>query len=280
MYTLGRLALIGSGVNEDVVLADAKPLAVLAVLAWEGPRRPEHITELLWPDADRERAAASLRQALYTLSQAAGTPLVERSDGLLALDPSLAVDLLDFREAIEGEDHEYAIRVYGGHFLGGYEAAQDRRFVQWAEAVDDWVEVHLQQAFDRVVEAALRAEEVDRAVKLAEGFRAHFPLVTQAVGCLVIALRAAGRLRAALAEIGLFEQRLAQELDERLPDELADFRAVLEAELRNELSEVGAEVAENRVNAGTGPADPSTDTPRSGPAGSPRRSTRRWRRWS
>lgn len=227
-----------------MVLADAKPLAVLAVLAAEGPRRPERVTELLWPEAERDRAAASLRQALYTLSQAAGVPLVDRSNGLLALDlDALYVDLLDFREAIEDEDYEWAVKVHGGHFLGGYEAVQDRRFVQWAEGVDDWVEVQLQRAYDHAVEAAFRAEDTDRAVKLAEGFRARFPLVTQAVDCLVIALRAAGRLRAAIAEIRLFEQRLEQELDEPLPEELADFRAVLEAELHEGLDELGQEAA-------------------------------------
>ncbi len=248
LLTLGRFALVGPGGDDAAVLADAKPLAVLAVLAWEGPLRPEQVTELLWPDATRDRATASLRQALYTLSQAAGTPLVERDDGHLALDTDrLTVDLTDFREGIQDGDHEWAIRLYRGHFLGGYEAVQDRRFVQWAESVDDWVEVHLQQAYDQAVEASLRAEDMDRAVKLAEGFRAHFPLVTQAVDCLVITLRAAGRLRAALAEIQLFEQRLEHELGEPLPEELEDLRAVLEAELRNELSEVGEEVREAGV---------------------------------
>lgn len=253
LQTLGRLVLTRSDGTGETLLAEAKPLAVLAILAVEGPSRVEQITDLLWPGVSRDRAAASLRQALYRLSLAAGAPLVRRGDERLHLDENrLIVDLVEFREAMEAEAYERAIAMCEGHFLGGYELGQDRRFVQWAEETDAWVRVHLANTFTGAIEQAIAEHDHARACELAEEFRRRFPLHPPAVQAVAVALRVAGDVPGALAEVRLLEQRLLDEPGEALPQSLV--------RLRDELTD---EVGETLVAAGGAKGSrPSEASPR------------------
>lgn len=252
LHTLGRIALVHTDDPDRPLLAEAKPLAVLAVLAAEGPRRAEQVAELVWPEAPRERADASLRQALYRLSQVAGVPLVRRRIATLELDAEhLTTDIAAFRVALENRDWTAAIDLCRGHFLGGYEAGQDRRFVQWAEGVDDWVRVNLEGAFVEAVEEAMRAGNTGSALALARDFATRFRLHPPAVHALALAMRAAGDPSGALTELRLFEERLRQDAGEALPENLMVLLRELDGEIRAGLEEAGSEAAANGRGRGT-----------------------------
>lgn len=247
LYTLGRIALVHTEDPDRPLLAEAKPLAVLAVLAVEGPKRAEQVAELVWPEAPKDRADASLRQALYRLSKVAGVPLVRRSAAALDLDADhLTTDIAAFRVALGDRDWTTAIDLCRGHFLGGYETGRDRRFVQWAEGVDDWVRVNLEGAFVEAVEEAMRAGNTGAALTLARDFAARFRLHPPAAHALALALRGAGDASGALTELRLFEQRLRQEADEALPENLTVLLRELDGELRVGLVEAGEAAANGR----------------------------------
>ena len=81
VYLLGRLTLLAP--EGEVILPTAKTRLLAAYLFWQQGRwvRREALRGMLWEEADEERAAANLRQALHSLRQAlkiAGLP-----DGLL-----------------------------------------------------------------------------------------------------------------------------------------------------------------------------------------------------
>jgi len=81
VHLLGRLTLLAP--EGEVILPTAKTRLLAAYLFWQQGRwvRREALRGMLWEEADEERAAANLRQALHSLRQAlktAGLP-----DGLL-----------------------------------------------------------------------------------------------------------------------------------------------------------------------------------------------------
>ncbi|MFI9386622.1 BTAD domain-containing putative transcriptional regulator [Kutzneria sp. NPDC052558] len=65
---------------------------LLAYLALCGPTTRDKIAAELWPDACADRAMARLRTTLWRLNQL-GLPLITCEDEVLALDPTVEVDL-------------------------------------------------------------------------------------------------------------------------------------------------------------------------------------------
>src|SRR5215211_3388556 len=93
VHTLGGLAVRG-GDGKPVVGSGAQPrrMAILALLARAGERGTsrDRILGLLWPDADDERGARSLTQAIYALRKDLSTEEVITGAKELRLEPGLA----------------------------------------------------------------------------------------------------------------------------------------------------------------------------------------------
>ena len=104
LTTLGTLTLPGCS------LSRAKPLALLAYLALEGPTPRRRLQELFWPNA--QHASSSLRVALHNLRGAA-EDVISGSDVLEAHVNCDAVHLLAER------DPARAFARYSGPFLHG-----------------------------------------------------------------------------------------------------------------------------------------------------------------
>jgi len=112
----------------------AKPAQrLIALLALTGSHEPRYLAGCLWPESREARAQANLRSTLSRLL-AAGTPIVHRRQGLLALDEGVAVDTVRLRRAAESviapeggipSDEAVAQLLQAGELLPGW--------------YDDWV---------------------------------------------------------------------------------------------------------------------------------------------
>ncbi|SMB82587.1 DNA-binding transcriptional activator of the SARP family [Deinococcus hopiensis KR-140] len=118
MSLLGAPQILLDG---KVRVLDARPAALLAYLAAEGPRPRSACAALLWPDTPPAAARNNLAQLLRRLEQQAGRVLVSGQRGL-ALTPHLTVDLWD--PPLPGE----------AALLGGVDADFSRAFEDWLDA--------------------------------------------------------------------------------------------------------------------------------------------------
>lgn len=157
LHTLGELSLRanrgGEGAAADgagrEVMGPAKGLAVLALLA----ATPGHsvgrsyLADLLWPEASRSRARASLRQAIYYLRQQAGQDLL-RTDGdrLELREDRLEVDLWELERAAAEGRREDVIQLHRGPFVPGVPGAVSGEFRAWVRHVRERLDRHLSRA--------------------------------------------------------------------------------------------------------------------------------------
>ena len=126
------LALLGApAVTRDGALVSfdtRKATAVLALLAvHDHELSRERLAGLLWPEADADRARASLRRTLSVTAAAAG-PGLRVSRAAVALEPGrVRVDVADFEAAAAGPDTgslDRAARLYRRRFPGRVRAAR------------------------------------------------------------------------------------------------------------------------------------------------------------
>ncbi|NIR43394.1 MAG: hypothetical protein GWN99_05590, partial [Gemmatimonadetes bacterium] len=215
-------------------MSDSKPLLILAVLALRPDRSAsrDYLADLLWPDSDRTRSRRSLRQAIFNISRNASDELLiddEARSGLNLARERLAVDIVEFDEALEREDFAAAARIHRGPFLAGVDHRAGSEFESWVDSQQSRVRIGLEVAYTHLVSDALEAGETERAVEHARAFADLNPLDERAQSTLVRALRAAGdevgALQAYEAYRTLLERELgedpARELEERV-DEIRD----------------------------------------------------------
>ena len=89
----------------------------------------------LWPESDTGRARNNLKQALYSLRQTVGVPLVNCTGGLLRLDPAhITIDHWRFEAALAGGDEAEAAAIYRGIYLDGFYVAGLDGLERWMEA--------------------------------------------------------------------------------------------------------------------------------------------------
>lgn len=223
LRTLGRLSLHPDAPDASPVLSDSKSLALLAYLAAAPGRRARrsHLAALLWPHSDRDRARASLRQALYYLSRKAGDRLTLSDDGVVAPDTrKLSVDLWSFDRALEEDEWERAVELYGGPFLGDYDVRGAREFEGWREAQNERVWGGLKAAYYRIVEQATDTGDLEKAVRYARDYVGLNPLDETAQRTLIRAQLAAGDRVGAYRSYERYRSLLREELGEEPGEEL------------------------------------------------------------
>ncbi len=114
-----------------------KATALLAHLALSGRPRPrDALADLLWPDADVERARGALRRTLSTLRAGIGAEHVEatRDHVRLVRGGGLQVDVDEFRRLREAGDLAAAAEVYRGDLLEGFVVRDAPGFEDWSGA--------------------------------------------------------------------------------------------------------------------------------------------------
>jgi hypothetical protein len=135
-----RVILLGpprveSPSGEPIGLSSGKPLALLAYLATTGePVRREALADLLWGNAPRERARASLRQALWTLRKAVGAEHVVGDEWIGVDRTRVDVDVDALIEAVSRGDLARVRTLWTGTPLDGLDVADAPEWERWAEA--------------------------------------------------------------------------------------------------------------------------------------------------
>jgi len=135
---LGGFELHGAGPDVAAVLAQSKPLALLAFLALSpGGRfqRRDRVVGLLWPDLDQSHARAALRKALHDLRTALGADVVSsHGDDEIALTPNVVrCDAVEFAAAIEKTHLVHALELYRGDLMPGFYLSGCVDYDRWVE---------------------------------------------------------------------------------------------------------------------------------------------------
>jgi DNA-binding SARP family transcriptional activator len=129
-----RLHLIGSPFvsvgGTRVALPTRKLLALIAILALDGPTERAQLAQLLWPDLDAD-ARGSLRRELYRLRKTTNVKLLIEQGQALCLD-GVSTDWHDFQTALETQDWAAAATFARGSLLEGLNV-DSIEFEEWIE---------------------------------------------------------------------------------------------------------------------------------------------------
>jgi hypothetical protein len=123
---LGALDLVRSeGPEIRTVLAQPKRVALLAYLAVARPtgfHRRDRLLAMFWPDAEDERARASLSRAIYFLRRELGDDvIVNRGDDEISLNPDRVwCDAAAFESHLDRGQAREALELYRGDLLPGF----------------------------------------------------------------------------------------------------------------------------------------------------------------
>lgn len=193
------------------------------------PVARDQVLEMLWPDADPDRGALSLRQSLHVLRRQleppdASSPIhVLASGGTLQLDPGedASYDVLDFeghlRRAqadVAAARTEAAIRhlraavdLYRGELFA------DSPYERFAEEESAQLRHRFRRAVARLTELLASQRRWDDVVVVARRGQADDPLDEDLACHIASALLALGHRQEALAECHRFEALHVRELD-------------------------------------------------------------------
>jgi DNA-binding SARP family transcriptional activator/TolB-like protein/Tfp pilus assembly protein PilF len=164
-----RLVLLGSLRLEDDEgpmtgrASQKRRLAVLALLAVP----PGHLVTrdkligYLWPETDDERARRSLSTALWELRRELGEEAIRTPGDEIGLDPDLITsDAAAFIQAVERDELEEAIELYGGPFLDGVYIGASAEFEHWVDEERRRYEWKYREALEKLARG--REEAGDR----------------------------------------------------------------------------------------------------------------------
>src|SRR5215213_3662008 len=138
LQTLGTLDLRDAdGVEIHAVLAQPRRLALLLYLAIAAPpgfHRRDKLLAMFWPEADTERARASLNRAIYFLRRELGQGVViSRGDGVGLDRERVRCDVTTFDESLERGQLREALELYRGDLLPGFFSSNAPGFEEWLE---------------------------------------------------------------------------------------------------------------------------------------------------
>lgn len=226
LRTLGDLVLDQRG--ERIGEARRKPLAVLAYVAVASAHAPpvnrEGLAALLWADSAPEKARRTLAQTLYALRKECGADLLVGHSQLETVPALLAVDAVEFRDAVRRGDHERALALYGGPFLDGVHFPGAVEFDQWVEKTRAQFAAAHREVLLASARALFVAGETIRALARLEQAHLEYPDDVMVVEALATAYLANDAPHRALAAIDRFERHLREEYDVALPTSVQRLR--------------------------------------------------------
>jgi DNA-binding SARP family transcriptional activator len=113
-------------------------LALLALIAGHEPPgiSRDKLLAYLWPESDIRHARNSLKQALYSVRQSLGIPLVINcAGGVLRLNRRLIeIDTWQFEATLALGEEAKAVSIYRGPYLDGFYVAGLDELERWMEA--------------------------------------------------------------------------------------------------------------------------------------------------
>ncbi len=222
LNTLGptpRLVQVAKGGEEILVFGPGKPLAMIIYLSMAPERTASrnHLTDLLWADADLERARQSLRQALWQVRRKLGDTALSGDADLVTLHLALPADYLEVGSALRNSQFEEAVRLYEGDFLSEFGVPGGAGFEHWADKARDRLRSGWMRALDVLARERLDRGAVREAVMLARRLRDADPGNESVWRFLLETLLLAGDVFGSGIEADALESFLAEERREPEP---------------------------------------------------------------
>jgi len=225
MSTTPRLQLLGTPAAHDgrqvLRFPDRKGLALLAVLAVDGPSARGHLAGLLWDDSDSD-IRRNLRRTLHRLREAGFEALVDTDGDVLSLKPPVQLDLAaarGWRDDGSEPPPQAPVLLAGLEATGALGAwlmaVRDRWAQAWRQAAER--EAARWQAAGEPRRALTWARALLHADALQEGHCVRAMTLHAALGEREAALAVYEQCRKALArELGLRPLATTQALAEQL----------------------------------------------------------------
>jgi DNA-binding SARP family transcriptional activator/tetratricopeptide (TPR) repeat protein len=192
-----------------------KATALLALLALsEGARPRDVLADVLWPDADLDRARGALRRTLSTLRSGIGAHHVEatRDHVRLRRGEGLVVDVDLFRSARERADPAAAVAAYHGDLLEGFVVRDAPGFEDWLATESEGLRRGLTAALAALAVEQEAAGDVAGAVASVRRWLDADPLHEPAHQALIRLLATSGDRAGALAQYRACVRTLSREL--------------------------------------------------------------------
>ena len=146
-----------------------KAIALLAYLILEGRTQSrDQLATMFWPDADQDRARASLRRTLSPVRTALGEDVLRTDTLRVEVAPgALAVDVEQFRDLVRTGRLEDAVSVYRGDLLAGFSLKDSPEFEDWQSARQAELRDELRGALGRLASDATTVAGRARAIAYA-----------------------------------------------------------------------------------------------------------------
>lgn len=186
-------------------------LALLAAAPERGVSR-DKLVGYLWPERDEERARHALSDSVYRLNRELGGEAVLAVGTELRLNPAVVVsDVRHFRNAIEREVWDEAVRAYAGPFLDGFFLSGAQEFEHWADTERGLLARQYTTALETLAHRYAAAGDAVSAVTAWSRLAAQDPCSARYAIALMEAHAAAGDRAAALRHARIHAQLVEQE---------------------------------------------------------------------
>ncbi|MBI3791336.1 MAG: tetratricopeptide repeat protein, partial [Gemmatimonadetes bacterium] len=256
-----------------------KRLALLVYLALARPRgaqRRDVLLALLWPELDAARGRNALSQTLHQLRRALGADALP-GDGAetLAVAPgALALDVLEFEDAVAQKRWSDALALYQGPLLPGLHVSGVPEFERWLEDERARLRDLAFRSAWKLAEERQAAGDADGATEAARRATALAPDDERGLRRLMLLLAEADDRAGALRAYEHFARRLHADLEAEPSEETVALAERLRRESPpstrlNRPSPPAVEALAERLSA------PATDSPIARPVDGSRRAKRR-----
>lgn len=228
LRTFGTLSLAYNGSIVEPLASQRKALAVLTILATDGPVSRDRLMALLWPESEIDRARGSLKQAIHTLRHLLGAPDIVQGRVTLELNASLIdSDVAQFRRAIDAGDLALALSLYRGEFLDGIHLNGSSEIEQWVDNRRAVLRSAYRQALEQLARQAASSGSREESVRFWSRLAGHDPLDGKVALHLMQALEAMGQRAAAIRHAQAHEEAMLRELGMAPDKEIVSLAAQL-----------------------------------------------------
>lgn len=228
-----------------------KALALLAYLALAEQRQSrDHLTALLWPDLDQQRARAALRSTIYALTTLAPGAWLDKTRGTLALNrEAMHVDVHRFLSLLQrsrSHDHgqqvlcaecvqylEQAAEYYRADFMAGFLIGDNADYDDWQQIVREWLRREYANTLSRLAIHWSMQSEFEKALGYARRWLALDPLHEPAHRLLMRIYAASGQRAEALRQYQSCAELLQTELATVPEDETTRLYASLRSDSKS-----------------------------------------------
>jgi DNA-binding SARP family transcriptional activator len=187
------------------------------------------LADLLWSTKSTQRARHSLSQLLYSLKAVLPIGCLHATSRDVTLNARLVnVDLTQFRDAVDGDDHQRVIQIYVGRFLDGAAYLTDE-YDDWRLECAALLEAHANAACAALVAQALEEDDHERAADLAKRGLIISPENEHLARVRVESLAASGDVAKALRELELLRRQFLVATGEVPPSLCGDLAKQLAA---------------------------------------------------